>query len=49
MWETVSYVTPERGQLEVCLVRREPLGPGLVVPALFSVNTASLEAQGIFF
>ena len=48
MWETESYSTSEGSQLEVCLIRAEPLGPTLGASALFRINTASLEAQGMF-
>ena len=47
MWETERYSTSEGSQLEVCLIRGDPFGPDLVTPALFNVNTASLEAQGM--
>ena len=47
MWEMERYSTSEGSQLEVCLIRGDPFGPDLVTPALFNINTASLEAQGM--
>lgn len=48
MWEMERYSASEGSQLEVCLIRGEPSGPTLVASALFNINTASLEAQGMF-